>query len=214
MFKFFLVVHTLIAASLVGVILMQRSEGGGFAGGGSPTGLLSARGAGDFLTRTTAILATLFITLSIGLAALATINRAPTKLDDTLKRAAPVNSVIPTLPGAAPTGPVAPSSGTPISTNGSSMPALAPQPEALPAAAPSIEKRNLVPTKVETSTTPPRATVRNEPVAPKPVTLPRIVTPTPKVDLPATPSLPKGDPVAPANNPTQGPPAPDSTNPQ
>ncbi len=98
MFKFFLVVHTLIAAALVGVILMQRSEGGGFAGGGSPTGLLSARGAGDFLTRTTAILATLFITLSIGLAALATINRAPVKLDDSLKKVAPA-SALPGLPG-------------------------------------------------------------------------------------------------------------------
>ena len=43
----------MIAAALVGVILMQRSEGGGLGMGGSPSGLMSARGAADFLTRST-----------------------------------------------------------------------------------------------------------------------------------------------------------------
>lgn len=98
MFKFFLVVHALVAAALVGVILMQRSEGGGFTQG-SPTGLMSARGAGDFLTRTTTILATLFITLSIGLAALATVNRRSAELDTSLVR--------PAVPVAAPAVPLA-----------------------------------------------------------------------------------------------------------
>jgi preprotein translocase subunit SecG len=68
LFQFLIVVQGIIAASLVGVILMQRSEGGGLGGGGSPAGLVSARGAADLLTRTTAILATLFILLSITLA--------------------------------------------------------------------------------------------------------------------------------------------------
>nr|MBP6581478.1 preprotein translocase subunit SecG [Sphingorhabdus sp.] len=68
LFHFLLVVFAINAASLVGVILMQRSEGGGLGMGGSPAGLLSARGAGDFLTRTTAILATTFILLAIALA--------------------------------------------------------------------------------------------------------------------------------------------------
>ena len=86
MFSFLLVVHALIASALVGVILMQRSEGGGFAGGGSPAGLMSARGAGDFLTRTTAILAVLFVTLSILMSAFAGINRKSGGLDDSLKR--------------------------------------------------------------------------------------------------------------------------------
>lgn len=98
MFKLLLVIHSLIAASLVGVILMQRSEGGGLAGGGSPAGLLSARGAGDFLTRTTAILATLFILLSIVLAGFATVNRRPTQLDDSLKKEAPA-AALPGIPG-------------------------------------------------------------------------------------------------------------------
>jgi len=67
-FHFLIVVQAIIAASLVGVILMQRSEGGGLGMGGSPSGLMSARGAADFLTRTTTILATAFIILSISLA--------------------------------------------------------------------------------------------------------------------------------------------------
>ena len=70
-FSFLLVVQGLVAVALIGFILMQRSEGGGLAGGGSPAGMMSARGASDFLTRGTAILATLFVALSILLASLA-----------------------------------------------------------------------------------------------------------------------------------------------
>jgi len=71
MFLFLLIVQTLVAAALIAVILMQRSEGGGLTGGGSPAGLMTARGAADFLTRATTILATAFVVLSIVLAALA-----------------------------------------------------------------------------------------------------------------------------------------------
>ena len=56
MFAFLLIVQTLVAASLVGVILMQRSEGGGLGVGGSSSGFMTARGAADFLTRSTSIL--------------------------------------------------------------------------------------------------------------------------------------------------------------
>ena len=76
MLTFLLIVHALVAASLVAVILMQRSEGGGLASGGNPAGLMSARGAADFLTRTTAILATVFVTLSIGIAVFFFFDRA------------------------------------------------------------------------------------------------------------------------------------------
>lgn len=86
MFTFLLVVHAIIAAGLVAVILMQRSEGGGLGMGGSPSGLMSARGAADFLTRATTILATLFVLLSIGLAALATVERGPRDYDTSLAR--------------------------------------------------------------------------------------------------------------------------------
>ena len=104
MFTFLLVVHAIIAAALVTVILMQRSEGGGLGTGGSPSGLMSARGAADFLTRATTVLATLFILLSIGMAALATMQRAPREIDQTLARqpAAPQELPAGTLPGAAP----------------------------------------------------------------------------------------------------------------
>lgn len=101
MLTFLLVVHALVAAALVAVILMQRSEGGGLASGGNPAGLMSARGAADFLTRTTAILATVFVLLSIGLAALATMRQAPTKIDTSLARQAPV-PVAPAVPAPAP----------------------------------------------------------------------------------------------------------------
>ena len=84
MFTFLLVVHIIVAASLVTVILMQRSEGGGLASSGNPAGLMSARGAADFLTRATSILGTIFVVLSITLAALATVEGTPGKIDTSL----------------------------------------------------------------------------------------------------------------------------------
>ena len=50
LFSFLLIVQAMIALAMITVILMQRSEGGGLAGGGSPSGEMSARGASDFLT--------------------------------------------------------------------------------------------------------------------------------------------------------------------
>jgi preprotein translocase subunit SecG len=61
-----LVLNMLVCLALIGVVLLQRSEGGAF-GTGSPTGLVTARGAGDLLTRTTWVLFTLFLTLSLAL---------------------------------------------------------------------------------------------------------------------------------------------------
>src|SRR5687767_15560468 len=95
MFTFLLILQSLVAASMVTVILMQRSEGGGLGVGGSPSGLMSARGAADFLTRATTILATLFVVLSIVLAGLATVARAPIALDKSL---APASSPAPVAP--------------------------------------------------------------------------------------------------------------------
>ena len=89
LFHFLLVVFAVVAAALVGVILMQRSEGGGLGMGGSPSGLMSARGAGDFLTRTTAILAALFVILAIALAFVSAKRGTPGTVDETLQRGAP-----------------------------------------------------------------------------------------------------------------------------
>jgi preprotein translocase subunit SecG len=106
MFKFLLIVQTLIAAALVGVILMQRSEGGGLGVGGNSSGLMTARGAADFLTRATAILATLFVVLSIALAGIATVERSPTTIDTSLAKTAPAGPALPAsgapLPGQVP----------------------------------------------------------------------------------------------------------------
>jgi len=67
-----LVIHLLLALALVGVILMQRSEGGALGmGGGGGGGFMTGRAAADALTRSTAILATCFIITSITLAILA-----------------------------------------------------------------------------------------------------------------------------------------------
>ena len=101
LFTFLLVVHAIIAAALVTVILMQRSEGGGLTTGGSPAGLMSARGAADFLTRATAILATAFVALSIVMAVLAATRHA-SSIDTSLNRAAPVGAAqpAPQQPGA------------------------------------------------------------------------------------------------------------------
>jgi preprotein translocase subunit SecG len=92
LFTFLLVVQALIAALLVTVILMQRSEGGGLTSSGSPSGLMSARGAADFLTRSTAILATLFVLMSIALAFLAATRQSST-VDTSLARKAPAAQV-------------------------------------------------------------------------------------------------------------------------
>ncbi|MFM5948806.1 MAG: preprotein translocase subunit SecG [Novosphingobium sp.] len=86
MLIFLTVVQAIVAAMLVGVILMQKSEGGGLGTGGSPAGLMSARGAADFITRLTAILATIFVLLSIILAALAVKSSGNREIDNSLNR--------------------------------------------------------------------------------------------------------------------------------
>ena len=88
LFTFVLVVQALVAAVMIGVILMQKSEGGGLGVGGSPAGLLSARGAADFMTRATTILATLFVGLSILLAAMASVGRGGSSIDTSLSKTA------------------------------------------------------------------------------------------------------------------------------
>lgn len=69
-----LIIQLLVSIALIGVVLLQRSEGGalGMGGGGSGLGgLFSPRGAADTLTRTTAILAIFFFCTSLGLTLLA-----------------------------------------------------------------------------------------------------------------------------------------------
>jgi preprotein translocase subunit SecG len=65
-----LIIHLFVTLALIGVVLIQRSEGGGL-GIGSSQGMgsfMSGRGTANLLTRTTAILATMFMALSLALA--------------------------------------------------------------------------------------------------------------------------------------------------
>ena len=96
LFVFVTVVQAIVAALLVAAILMQKSEGGGLGVGSGPSGFMSARGAADFMTRLTAILATLFVVLSVVLGVMA-VNATATRKIDT--------SLVNTVPAAAPAAP-------------------------------------------------------------------------------------------------------------
>lgn len=74
-----LVVYLLIVLAMIGVILLQRSEGGGLGMGGNAGGLMTVRGSANLLTRTTAILAALFFATAIGLTILSELDRGPTQ---------------------------------------------------------------------------------------------------------------------------------------
>jgi preprotein translocase subunit SecG len=66
-----LTIHILVCIALIAVVLLQRSEGGALGMGGGPSGFMTARGAGDLLTRTTWILGAVFFALSLILTLLA-----------------------------------------------------------------------------------------------------------------------------------------------
>ena len=71
-----IVAYLLIVLALIAVILLQRSEGGALGiGGGGGGGFMTARGSANLLTRTTAILATLFFATAIGLTILSELDR-------------------------------------------------------------------------------------------------------------------------------------------
>lgn len=174
MFTFLLVVHAIIAAALVAVILMQRSEGGGLGMGGSPSGLMSARGAADFLTRATTVLATLFVAMCIFLAVLASMRAGGSELDTTLVRPstpaqqAPFGAAPAPVPTAPTTDPLA----------GAAAPVTVPAPAAPKQTAPATRTQK-APAKpanpdpvAQTPTTPasvaPPPAVRTTPGAPAP----------------------------------------------
>ncbi|MBA3941309.1 MAG: preprotein translocase subunit SecG [Sphingopyxis sp.] len=143
LFTFLLVVQALVAAAMIGVILMQKSEGGGLGVGGSPAGLLSARGAADFMTRATTILATAFVGLSILLAAMASVGRSGSTIDTSLSKAAqqqtsgaaPSSLTGPAQPaqGAAPAGAAPAPSDDPLAAAAAAAPQDAPAPAQAPA---------------------------------------------------------------------------------
>lgn len=66
-----LIIHLMLALAMVATVLLQRSEGGALGIGGGGDGFMSGRGAGNALTRATAVLAALFMTTSLALGILA-----------------------------------------------------------------------------------------------------------------------------------------------
>jgi preprotein translocase subunit SecG len=109
------VVHVLLAASIIGLVLLQRGKGAdagaGFGAGASGT-VFGARGSGSFLSRTTAILATLFFVTSLGLSYLFSQGgTAPTSVVDRVQTQQPAPApveptqpadMLPSVPEAAP----------------------------------------------------------------------------------------------------------------
>ena len=79
---FIIIIHLLIVSAMIGVVLLQRSEGGGL-GIGSGGGFLTSRGTANVLTRTTAILAAAFFATSLTLSILAGVDRKPKTLIQT-----------------------------------------------------------------------------------------------------------------------------------
>lgn len=115
-----LVVHLFLALALIGVVLIQRSDGSalGGLGGGSSGSLLSARGAGNVLTRTTAILGAGFIVTSITLTILARVTQPETIVPVEPVSAPPTDPFIPmggeTVPP--PAAPVTETPAAPVDT--------------------------------------------------------------------------------------------------
>jgi preprotein translocase subunit SecG len=111
-----LILHLLIALALVGVILLQRSEGGALGiGGGGMGGLMTGRSSANLLTRVTAVLAAAFITTSLLLAILAAHRTAPRSILDQ-----------PSIPAA----PAVPSDSTPAEPAQPAEPAVPSEPAA------------------------------------------------------------------------------------
>jgi len=108
-----LVIEVIVALFLVVVVLLQRSEGGGLVSGGTGS-LMSVRGAGDLLTRTTWILGTAFFVLALLLTIVAGRERGAASVVDRLK----VNAINPAEltkePAAPPAGTAQPSAPSPL----------------------------------------------------------------------------------------------------
>jgi len=95
-----MLIHLMIVVAMVGLVLIQKSEGGGLGmggGGGGGGGFLSSRGTANVLTRSTAILAALFFVTSLFLSWYASLDRKPRSILDSNAPAAPS---APAVPGA------------------------------------------------------------------------------------------------------------------
>ncbi|WP_113406090.1 preprotein translocase subunit SecG [Rhizobium sp. SYY.PMSO] len=129
-----LVIYLMVVVALIGVVLIQRSEGGGLGiGGGS--GFMSARGTANALTRTTAILAALFFALALGMNVLSRFEARPTDILNRIpSTAGQGNGILDSLGGQ---NGAAPANSQPKPADNSGVPnsgAVAPQSQATPPA--------------------------------------------------------------------------------
>jgi preprotein translocase subunit SecG len=108
------VFHVLLAFAIVALVLLQRGKGAdagaGFGAGASGT-VFGSRGSASFLSRTTAVLATLFFLTSLGLSYLLSQQKQPTSVVDTVQQQAPLP--VPSLPSGQPVMPVPPTATEP-----------------------------------------------------------------------------------------------------
>jgi len=117
------IIHVGIAVALVGVILLQKSEGGALGmGGGGMSGFMTGRTTANLLTRTTAILAIAFFTTSVLLVVLSQRGGESRSL---LDRPPVSTQEVPSVP----TAPAAPTPAAPAPT-GPAVPATPPGPSA------------------------------------------------------------------------------------
>jgi preprotein translocase subunit SecG len=128
-----LVIHLMVAVALIGVVLMQKSEGGalGIGGGGGMGNFMTGRGTANVLTRTTAILAACFMVTSLTLVILPQLHGA---------RPSILPGNLPTTQAPAPSAPTQPAPPTGQPSTGQSAPAQPPTTPAKPTtpAAPSV----------------------------------------------------------------------------
>src|ERR687890_1332814 len=95
-----IVIHLMIVLALIGVVLLQRSEGGlGGGGGGGVSGFMTGCGQANALTRATAILAGLFFVTSLVLTIMASYGRAPRSILDNVGQTAPAGQAAPASSG-------------------------------------------------------------------------------------------------------------------
>jgi preprotein translocase subunit SecG len=99
-----IVIHLMVVSAMIGLVLLQRSEGGGLGMGGGGGGFLTSRGTSNVLTRTTAILAATFFATSLILSIIAGWDRKPSSILQETAPGAPVSQ--PANPGG--TAPLAP----------------------------------------------------------------------------------------------------------
>ncbi|WP_084115522.1 preprotein translocase subunit SecG [Paracoccus sphaerophysae] len=132
-----LTVHLILALLLIGVVLLQRSEGGGLGLGGGGGGVMTGRQAANALSRATWLLATGFLITSVALTVIAARNSAGGSVVDRLGGPAPASqapaSNLPTLPSYSPP----PGVGQPVLPPGATAPAADTAPAAAATLAPA-----------------------------------------------------------------------------